>query len=122
MPADYKPFDKQEWLRLEKKANDLRHLTVKTVAWGGSGHIGGGMSALDALTILYHRFMKLDPKDPDWADRDRFVLSKGHAAIAYAPEFAAATSRPDPSVTDCPWRSALHWPGGRTRKTTWSTV
>ena len=40
MPADYKPFDKQEWLRLEKKANDLRHLTVKTVAWGGSGHIG----------------------------------------------------------------------------------
>ena len=85
MPADYKPFDKQEWLRLEKKANDLRHLTVKTVSWGGSGHIGGGMSALDALTILYHRFMKLDPKDPDWPDRDRFVLSKGHAAIAYAP-------------------------------------
>ena len=72
MPADYEPFDKQEWLRLEKKANDLRHLTVKTVAWGGSGHIGGGMSALDALTILYHRFMKLDPNDPDWPDRDRF--------------------------------------------------
>lgn len=85
MPADYKPFDRQEWLRLEKKVNDLRHLTVKTVAWGGSGHIGGGMSCLDAMTILYHRFMTLNPQDPDDPDRDRFVLSKGHAAISYAP-------------------------------------
>lgn len=41
MPADFKPFDKAEWLRLEKKADELRRLTVQTTVWGGSGHIGG---------------------------------------------------------------------------------
>ena len=80
MPADFKPFDKAEWLRLEKKADELRRLTVQTTVWGGSGHIGGAMSAMDAMTILYHRFMKLDVNNPDMEDRDRFVLSKGHAA------------------------------------------
>lgn len=85
MPANYKPFDKEEWLRLEKKADELRRLTVQTTVWGGSGHIGGAMSAMDAMTILYHRFMKLDVHDPDMEDRDRFVLSKGHAAVGYAP-------------------------------------
>ena len=82
MPANYKPFDKEEWLRLEKKADELRRLTVQTTVWGGSGHIGGAMSAMDAMTILYHRFMKLDVNDPDMEDRDRFVLSKGHGAPA----------------------------------------
>ena len=85
MPADYKPFDKQEWLRLEKKANDLRVLTIKTVQWAGSGHLGGGLSCLDALTVLYHRFMKYDVQNPKMENRDHFVLSKGHAAISYAP-------------------------------------
>ncbi len=85
MPADYKKFDKAEWLRLEKKADELRHLTIQTTVWGGSGHIGGAMSAMDAMTILYHRFMKLDVNNPTMEDRDRFVLSKGHAAVGYAP-------------------------------------
>ena len=85
MPANYKPFDKEEWLRLEKKADELRRLTVQTTVWGGSGHIGGAMSAMDAMTILYHRFMKLDVNNPDLEDRDRFVLSKGHAAVGYGP-------------------------------------
>ncbi len=43
------------------------------------------MSAMDAITILYHRFMKLDVNNPDMEDRDRFVLSKGHAAVGYGP-------------------------------------
>ncbi len=85
MPANYKPFDKAEWLRLEKKADELRRLTVQTTVWGGSGHIGGAMSAMDAMTILYHRFMKLDVNNPSMEDRDRFVLSKGHAAVGYGP-------------------------------------
>ena len=85
MPANYKPFDKDEWLRLEKKADELRRLTVQTTVWGGSGHIGGAMSAMDAMTILYHRFMKLDVNNPSMEDRDRFVLSKGHAAVGYGP-------------------------------------
>ena len=85
MPADYKPFDKAEWLRLEKKADELRRLTVQTTVWGGSGHIGGAMSCMDAMVILYHRFMKVDPQNPDMPDRDRFVLSKGHSAVGYGP-------------------------------------
>ena len=48
MPANYKPFDKEEWLRLEKKADELRRLTVQTTVWGGSGHIGD-----DSLSPLY---------------------------------------------------------------------
>lgn len=85
MPANYGPFDKAEWLRLEKKADELRRLTIQTAVWGGSGHLGGALSAIDIMTILYHRFMKLDPNDPNYEDRDRFVLSKGHAAVGYAP-------------------------------------
>ncbi len=85
MPVDYKPFNKKEWLRLEEKANELRVLTIKTVQWAGSGHLGGGLSCLDALTILYHRFMKYDVNNPKMEGRDHLVLSKGHAAISYAP-------------------------------------
>ncbi|MBO4445474.1 MAG: transketolase [Clostridia bacterium] len=85
MPAEFGPFDKAEWLRLEKKADELRRLTIQTAIWGGSGHLGGALSAIDIMTILYYRFMKLDPNDPNFEDRDRFVLSKGHAAVGYAP-------------------------------------
>lgn len=85
MPADYKPFDKAEWLRLEKKADTLRRLAIKTAVWGGSGHLGGAMSSMDCMTILYNRFMKLDVNNPEMEDRDRFVLSKGHVAVGYAP-------------------------------------
>ena len=46
MPANYKPFDKEEWLRLEKKADELRRLTIQTAIWGGSGHLGGALSAM----------------------------------------------------------------------------
>jgi len=76
---------KADWLALEKKAHELRRLTLDTTFWAGSGHIGGGMSVLDMLTILYHRYMNIKLEDPNWEDRDRLVLSKGHAGIAYAP-------------------------------------
>jgi len=76
---------KQEWLRLEKKAHDLRNLCLDTTFWAGSGHIGGGMSAMDIMTVLYHKYLNIKKDDPDWGDRDRFVLSKGHAGVAYAP-------------------------------------
>lgn len=79
------PLTKEEWLALEKKANDLRHLCLQTTVWAGSGHIGGGMSVMDILTVLYHRYLNLKKEDPKWEDRDRFILSKGHAGIAYAP-------------------------------------
>jgi len=75
---------KQEWVALETKANELRNLTLDTTHWAGSGHIGGGLSCMDMLTILYYKYLNLSD-DPEWADRDRFILSKGHAGIAWAP-------------------------------------
>lgn len=78
-------LSKQEWLDLEKKANELRHLTLQTTAWAGSGHLGGGMSVLDLLTVMYYKYLNIKVEEPKWEDRDRFILSKGHAAIAYAP-------------------------------------
>ena len=50
-----------------------------------SGHPGGSLSAADIFTYLYFKEMNVDPKNPDMQDRDRFVLSKGHAAVGYAP-------------------------------------
>ena len=79
------PLSKQEWLALEKKAHELRKLCIQTTFWAGSGHIGGGLSVMDLLTVLYHKYLNIKVEDPQWADRDRFILSKGHAAIAYAP-------------------------------------
>ncbi len=76
---------KKEWLALEKKADELRNLCLDTTFWAGSGHIGGGMSCMDMLTILYHKYLNIKADDPNWADRDRFILSKGHSGIAYAP-------------------------------------
>ena len=77
---------KQEWLALEKKAHELRNLCLDTTYWAGSAHIGGGMSVMDMLTILYYKYMKYDVSNPKWEDRDRFILSKGHAGVAYACE------------------------------------
>ncbi|MCQ2481058.1 MAG: transketolase [Clostridia bacterium] len=76
---------KQEWLDLEKKAHELRHLALQTTVWAGSGHLGGGMSVMDLLTVLYYKYLNIKVEEPKWEDRDRFILSKGHAAIAYAP-------------------------------------
>ncbi len=78
------PLTKQEWLQLEKKANDLRNLTLDTTYWAGSAHIGGGLSVLDIMTVLYHKYMNIKVDDPQWEDRDRFILSKGHAGVSYA--------------------------------------
>jgi transketolase len=74
----------EEYLKLEDKARDLRLLTMDTTLSAGSSHVGGSMSVMDILTILYYKYMKVDSKHPEWEDRDRFILSKGHAGIALA--------------------------------------
>jgi transketolase len=73
-----------EYLRLEDKACDLRLMTIDTSYWAGSAHVGGALSVIDILTILYYKYLNIDPKNPDWDDRDRFILSKGHAGVALA--------------------------------------
>ena len=60
-------------------ARELRRDVVKMTFTAGSGHPGGSLSELDILTSLYLGVMRHNPKDPKWPDRDRFILSKGHA-------------------------------------------
>lgn len=67
-------------LELKKRANDVRKGIVTAVHGGKAGHPGGSLSAADLFTYLYFEEMNIDPADPDKADRDRFVLSKGHTA------------------------------------------
>ncbi|MEG1510051.1 MAG: transketolase, partial [Clostridia bacterium] len=55
---------KQEWIDLENKVFELRNLTLDTTYWAGSGHIGGGMSVLDLLTVIYYKYLNFDPKNP----------------------------------------------------------
>jgi transketolase len=70
---------------LEKMARQLRRHVITMIATAGSGHPGGSLSAADIVTALYFKAMRHDPKNPQWSERDRFVLSKGHAApILYA--------------------------------------
>ena len=67
-------------LELMKTANEVRKGIVRAVHSAKSGHPGGSLSAADIFTYLYFEELNVDPKDPKKADRDRFVLSKGHTA------------------------------------------
>lgn len=87
---------------LASTARDLRAQVVRIIANAGSGHPGGSLSAIDVITYLYFHRLSLRPAEPDWPDRDRFVLSKGHcspalyvalAALGYFPESVLWTLR-----------------------------
>lgn len=65
-----------------KISKEIRQLTVKCIASLGVGHIGGCLSIIDLLTVLYYEIMKIDPKDPQKEGRDRLIISKGHAGPA----------------------------------------
>jgi transketolase len=70
---------------LNEMAKKLRRHVITMIATAGSGHPGGSLSAADIITALYFKVMRYSPEDPHWSDRDRFILSKGHAApILYA--------------------------------------
>ena len=70
---------------LEGIARKLRRHIINMISAAGSGHPGGSLSAADIVTALYFDIMKHDPANPHWPDRDRFILSKGHAApVLYA--------------------------------------
>lgn len=67
---------------LKRKTAELRLDIVEMITKAGSGHPGGSLSAIDLLAVLYYCVMNIKPGDPKWEGRDRFILSKGHAAPA----------------------------------------
>jgi len=69
-------------IELQKTAQDLRLTVLEMNHKAGSGHTGGSFSCAEILTVLYENFMNVNPENPKWEQRDRFVLSKGHAAPA----------------------------------------
>ena len=71
---------------LRDRAITLRKHIVEMLAEAGSGHPGGSLSAVEIVTALYFAgFLRYDPENPEWADRDRFILSKGHGVpVQYA--------------------------------------
>ena len=71
-------MDKREKAELKITANKVRQLIIEGVFNAKSGHPGGSLSAADIFTYLYFKELNVDPKNPKWADRDRFVLAKGH--------------------------------------------
>ncbi|MBS7526373.1 transketolase [Fusibacter paucivorans] len=69
--------------QLMQKNQALRISILKMLATAKSGHPGGSLSAIDIISVLYHQVLKHDPKKPQWPERDRFILSKGHVCPAH---------------------------------------
>ncbi|KXK37039.1 MAG: transketolase [Candidatus Omnitrophica bacterium] len=80
---------------LKEIARKTRIQVIQMLAEAGSGHPGGSLSACDVMTVLLNRFMRHDPKNPRWEDRDRFVLSKGHCVPAWYSLLAQAGYFPE---------------------------
>jgi len=80
-------------IELETKANDIRESIIEMLLAAGSGHTAGPLGMADIFTLFYFHILRQDPKNPDWAERDRVVLSNGHicpvlyAAMAHAGYF-----------------------------------
>lgn len=72
----------EEIANLEKMARRIRWDIIKMIGEAGSGHPGGSLSVADIITALYFKLLRHDPQRPDWPERDRLVLAKGHAAPA----------------------------------------
>ncbi|MBR0131230.1 MAG: transketolase, partial [Firmicutes bacterium] len=79
-----------EATKLIEKAKLVRQDIIRALYHAGSGHPGGSLSCADIMTALYFSEMNIDPEKPDMSGRDRFVLSKGHAAPA---QYAAMAER-----------------------------
>ena len=71
-----------ELKKLEAKANEIRKMTIDEIGFLGVGHIGGALSVVEVLTVLYYKYMDASSENPKKAERDKLVLSKGHAGPA----------------------------------------
>ena len=79
------PLDEKKLNELKEICKDLRRTILKMTHAAASGHPGGSLSAVEILTVLYFQIMKHDPRNPNWHERDRLVVSKGHATpVVYA--------------------------------------
>lgn len=85
MPTNAKPPSIQE---LRHRAEWIRLETIRQIAGAGLGHYSSTFSAAEILAVLYYRTLRLDPRKPDWPDRDRFLLGKGHIAVGLWPILA----------------------------------
>jgi transketolase len=72
----------KEEIKLKKTAVQIRKHVLRTIKAGGAGHIGGALSCTDLLTALYFKILRVDPQNPTWPERDRFILSAGHKCLA----------------------------------------
>lgn len=75
-------ISEQKYHELEELAAKIRLDTLCSIKKMGQGHLGGSFSIVDLLAVLYGKQLRINPQDPQWADRDRLVLSKGHAGAA----------------------------------------
>ena len=73
-----------------KKVREARKLVIRGITAAGSGHPGGSFSMAEIMGCIYHKYLRHDPKDPLWPDRDRLVLSKGHASPGLFSNLAVA--------------------------------
>ena len=79
----------QERILLEKAALQVRRNVLRMIRASHAGHVGGALSAADIITALYYKIMRVDPRNPRWAERDRFILSAGHKCLAIYATLAA---------------------------------
>ncbi|MDR0599317.1 MAG: transketolase [Treponema sp.] len=95
---------------LEKRAARCRRKILRMIRAGGAGHVGGALSCVDMVTALYFHTLKQDPANPQWPERDRFVLSAGHKCMAL---YAVLAERGyfEPAVLDTYGRLGTKIPG-----------
>ncbi len=78
------PITDKELIELKKRVKQLRLDIVDVTYWAGGAHIGGALSMAEMVVILYDKYLNIDPDNPDWEERDRFILSKGHSGVGHA--------------------------------------
>jgi len=78
------PLTEEEIKSLHSKARNIRKRIINIAYSAGGGHVGGSLSQTDVVTALYFKYLNVDPGNPEKSDRDRFILSKGHAGLGWA--------------------------------------
>ena len=98
------PHDEELVQRLRRIALEIRKDVLLMTTKAGSGHPGGSLSAAEIIACLYFHHLRYDPENPQWEDRDRFVLSKGHVC----PALYSALSKAGFFPREALWLSLIH--------------